>query len=115
MNKKGFTLAELLAVVAILSIIVLVAVLTFNKYVLSSEDKYYKTLENTVKTAGMEYMNENSVFLPKKINHYSTISMLPENSDRIIENLTDSEGNKCTRADVVVKKIKKEITNMKLV
>ena len=106
MNQKGFTLAELLAVLAILAIIILVAVPSFNKYVINSEEKYYKTLESTVRTAGMEYMSENSVFLPQKINHYSTISMLPENSDGIIESLTDSEGNECTRADVVVKKNK---------
>ena len=53
MNKKGFTLVELLAVIAILSIIVLVAVPTFNKYVIKSKNQYYKTLEKSIKTAGV--------------------------------------------------------------
>ena len=106
MNKKGFTLAELLAVVAILAIIILVAVPTFNKYVFNSKEEYYKTLESSVRTAGMEYMSENSMFLPQQIGYYSTVSKETLFASGIIEKVTDSEGNECERVDVVVKKNK---------
>lgn len=106
MNKKGFTLAELLAVVAILAIIVLVAVPTFNKYILNSKDEYYLTLEKSVRTAGMEYMSENAMFLPQQIGYYSTISKQTLLASGIIENVTDSEGKECERVDVIVKKNK---------
>ena len=106
MNKKGFILSELLAVVAILAIIVLVAVPTFNKYVFNTKDKYYSTLESSVKTAGMEFMSENAMFLPQKTGYYSTVGKDTLLNSGIIENVTDSDGKQCEKVDVVVRKIK---------
>ena len=104
MNRKGFTLSELLAVIAILAIIVLVAVPTFNKYVINSENEYYKNLENTVKVAGMEFFDENSAYLPKDIGSYYTINQDILYKSGVIENVTDSEGNLCKKVDVYVRK-----------
>ena len=106
MNKRAFTLTEVLTVIVILTIVVLVAVPTFNKYVINFEDNYYENLKNNVKYAGMEYFNENPVLLPDKAGFYSEVTKDTLLASGIIDNVTDSEGNPCERFDVIVKKNK---------
>ena len=42
MKKKGFTLVELLAVIIILSLVLVIAVPSVNKYIKQSKEKAYK-------------------------------------------------------------------------
>ena len=104
MNKKGFTLVELLAVIVILAVVITVAVPAFNKYILQSEKQYYNSLEKSVKTSGMEYFNENSVFFPKEVGEYAVVNKDELKGSGIIENITDSEGNPCQEVNVIVQK-----------
>jgi len=104
MNKKGFTLIELISIIVILSIIVLVAVPAFNKYIFKTEDNYYKTLSKSVKTAGMEYMSENSSFLPQEVGYVAKVDKNSLISSGVMEKITDSEGRECEEVKVLVEK-----------
>jgi len=51
MNKKGFTLVELLAVIIILGVISTVAVFSYNGFIQKSRNDAYKDNETTLKAA----------------------------------------------------------------
>ena len=57
MNKKsrGFTLVEMLAVIAIISVITLVATITYNKVRKNVINKQFDNLEALIETAGIKY------------------------------------------------------------
>ena len=48
MNKKGFTLIELIGVIALLSIIVSLATYSLTKYLIQGREKSFKILVNTL-------------------------------------------------------------------
>lgn len=77
MNKRGFTLVELLAVIMILGILSLVAVPTVVKTVKKSREQAYNTMISNIKVAMQNWKVDNKSLLPKageKI--YLTISQL---------------------------------------
>ena len=101
MNKKGFTLTELLAVVTILGIVSLIgAVLVFaikHKF----DNNYYKMLTNNVSAAAKDYgsdhrgdMNSEGV----KID----ISTIVKNG--YISKILDKDSNECTGYVLIKKK-----------
>ena len=65
MNRKGFTLIEVLGTLTILGIISVVAVPMVNKYLMQSKDKTYDNYVNTLYNATRNYYEKNSMFLPK--------------------------------------------------
>ena len=66
MKKKGFTLLELLAVIVILSLILVIAVPSVNKYIKQSKEKAYNTQISTIIEAAQAYASANSGLLPRK-------------------------------------------------
>ena len=77
MNKKAFTLVELIGVLVILSVLVLVAVPAVLKIIKNSKQKTYDTNISMIKTAMQDWKYDNSNMLPgvgEKI--YLTISQL---------------------------------------
>ncbi len=66
MKKKGFTLVELLAVIVILSLILVIAVPSVNKYIKQSKEKAYNTQISTIIEAVQAYASANSGLLPRK-------------------------------------------------
>lgn len=56
MNKKGFTLVELLAVIAILGIIASIAIVSYNAIVENTRNKSYKNYESSMKSSAMLYI-----------------------------------------------------------
>lgn len=62
--KKGFTLVELLAVLVILSLILVIAVPSVNKYLRQSKEKAYDVQLNTVISAAQTYASMNPGLLP---------------------------------------------------
>lgn len=77
MNKKAFTLVELIGVLVILSVLALVSVPAVLKIIKNSKQKVYDTNITMIKTAMQDWKNNNSTMLPtvgEKI--YLTISQL---------------------------------------
>ena len=66
MKKKGFTLVELLAVIVILSLILVIAVPSVNRYIKQSKEKAYNTQISTIIEAAQAYASANSSLLPSK-------------------------------------------------
>ena len=66
MKKKGFTLVELLAVIVILSLILVIAVPSVNRYIKQSKEKAYNTQTSTIIEAAQAYASANSGLLPRK-------------------------------------------------
>ena len=66
MKKKGFTLVELLAVIIILSLVLVIAVPSVNRYIKQSKEKAYNTQISTIIEAAQAYASANSGLLPRK-------------------------------------------------
>lgn len=67
MNKKGFTLVEMLIVITLISIIALMAIPIMTNYIKKGEDNKYKTFENDIFMATEAY-------LQKYIDNYPQLS-----------------------------------------
>jgi prepilin-type N-terminal cleavage/methylation domain-containing protein len=67
LNKKGFTLIEILAVIVILSIIAVIATTTVTRLINKTSNNIFTTNENSLEPAAESYYNENLTLLPKFI------------------------------------------------
>ena len=65
MNKKGFTLVELLAVIIILGIISGIAIGGTTLYLNKTRDKSYEAMEQTLYNAAQNYIIEKGVVVPE--------------------------------------------------
>ena len=68
MKKKGFTLVELLAVIIILSLVLVIAVPSVNKYIKQSKEKAYDAQISTIIEAAQAYASTNPELLPNREN-----------------------------------------------
>ena len=105
-NKKniGFTIIELLAAVVIVGIIVSLAVIVINKYILQGHDAVDSQLEKQLILATKSYYTDNK---NKFITNNDTVvvwytTLRAENY--MTNDLVDSKGNSCAKSYVVVKK-----------
>lgn len=57
--KKGFTIVELLAVIAIIGVLLILVIPTVNRFILNTEEKGYKIQINAIKDAGINFTLEN--------------------------------------------------------
>lgn len=88
-NQKGFTLTEILAVIAILGVILAIAVPSYNSLSKKFEKAYYEKLEGSVLAAAKAYYKENAESRPAELLYSSvvTFSDLKEN-----KNIDDIKG-----------------------
>ena len=97
MNRKGFTLVELLATITILGLIVLIVVPAVSKNVTKSKEKSYENLEKNIITVTKRYLLENSNLLPdenetiKKIELEFLINENLFDTDKLINPLTNEK------------------------
>lgn len=64
MNKKGFTLVELLAVIVIIGLLSGIAVVAYNTFIDNARERVYKTYEDTMKAEAEMYLIDNSSMIP---------------------------------------------------
>lgn len=93
LNQKGFTMVEILVAFVILAIIAAIAIPVGSNLVKNTTKQYYKTLEDSVKTAGMDYYSDYRSERP--LINYATSeitldSLLEKN---YIKDVVDSKGN----------------------
>ena len=74
MNRKGFTLVELLAVIVIIAIIGGIGFISINYLFGVSEEEFYENLENNIMLAGSEYFLDHRRELPVG-NYMSEVSI----------------------------------------
>ena len=58
MNKKGFALIELLAVIVILGLFIAILFPAISKYIIQTKDETYSMYENDMKTSAKNMMTE---------------------------------------------------------
>ena len=78
-NLKGFTLTELLVVVAILGILAAVGIVSYNGYVSSAQRKSAENLMQQISLAQSEFLSDNGIYY----------SVTETNCDPTTETLTD--------------------------
>ena len=78
MNKKGFTLIELIATIALLSIIAIIAFVSINKVIKESKVKNCESLISNLRTAARDYVSDNryeSSFIDSAKNNLSKVDV----------------------------------------
>ncbi len=74
-NKRGFTLVELLAVITIIGIISLIAIPTVTKVVQNASDQVFNSNETLLATAAENYYKMNTSLLPYDVSDITGISL----------------------------------------
>lgn len=72
-KKKGFTVVELLATLAILSMLLVIAVPSFLGVYNKFSNNYYKTVEGNVKVASSDYFTDNKKLIPMYVGEISQV------------------------------------------
>ncbi|MGN0992504.1 MAG: type II secretion system protein [Bacilli bacterium] len=102
-NKKGFTMIEILVVVAILSVLSVVVIGLITHYINKGKNEYDNSLENQFLLAGKDYYSNYPNELPKKTGESNFVSLAELKSLNIVKNdFVDSDNNKCSNADSLV-------------
>ena len=65
MNKKGFTMIELLATITLMGIIATMAVVSYTKYVNTTKKALYRDYEKSLEVAATDYFLNHTGLLPK--------------------------------------------------
>ena len=101
MNKKGFTLVELLAVIIILAVILTIILPSVSKTLKKSKNTIYDIQINDILKSTYDYSLKNLKLLPESGKTYITLNELKKNG--FIENdLKDPKTNKYFNNDLVV-------------
>ena len=106
-SKKGFTIIELLAAVVIVGIIISLAIIAINKYILQGRNAVDNQLEKQLILASKNYFNDNKtkfINIDEKgvVVWYTTLKA----ENYMSNDLVDSNGNSCAKSYVVVSKDK---------
>ena len=104
-SKKGFTIIELLAAVVIVGIIISLAVVVINKYILQGRNTVDSQLEKQLILAAKSYYTDNKAkFITDNDNGVVVWYTTLKAENYMTNDLVDSDGNSCAKSYVVVKK-----------
>ena len=105
-KNKGFTLTEILAVIALLSMLAVLVTVGIMKYFNSGKQEYNNKLKNQLVLASKTYFAEHKEELPTTANGkgyaYVTLPAMQSNN-YIAKSFVDSEGRECSPSYVYVK------------
>ena len=107
MNKKGFSLVELLAVLIVLGIIMTIVTTTILKEVNSSKEKLNQSQIEIIKNAAIEYANKKGYFKQQNKTYDVTIEELKE--ENLLENTIINSLDKKKKYNVKLKVKNKKI------
>ena len=99
MNKRGFTLIEILAVLLIMAFIGGIGVIGFKSFSKTAEERYYETLESNILLAGNDYYTDHRGELPTESN-YSEVTLANLIEAKYVEPIKDASGKYCTEGVV---------------
>ena len=111
MKKKGFTLVELLAVIIILSLVLVIAVPSVNKYIKQSKEKAYDTQISTIIEAAQAYASTNPELLPNRENISVKVTLGQLKSAGLIKEEVKNPNDDKYFDDALTIKIKKNKEN----
>ena len=99
LNRKAYTLIEILAVVVILGILLLIAVPAINKQLNKFREDYYIKLEKSVVSAGKDYITEKRYSKPNQLLYSRIVKVDDLEDEGFIEEVKDYLGEKCDSTD----------------
>ena len=99
MQKKGFTLVELLVTIVIIALLGGVGVIGFSNLLGGGVNQYYRTLESSILLAGNDYFLDHRDELPDE-SSLSEVSLTDLIEGKYIEPVKDSKGNLCSNGKV---------------
>ena len=67
LNKKGFSMVEIIATVAILGVISTIAVFSVTNIIERGKQEHYESTEKTIKMSAESYVQANRKYLPKNV------------------------------------------------
>lgn len=103
LNKKGFSLVELLAAIVILAIMITLATVAYSRYRQHAKQQAYDTLAKTASEAAAQYVMDN----PEKVIWDVSFKRLYE--DGYMSSLSDPGiKNKQCKGDVVLRTMREE-------
>ncbi len=101
MNKKGFTLVEVIVTIVIIALISGIGIIAYQSFFGTGEEKYYNALENDILLAGNDYFVDHRDDLPTG-NRVSEVELSTLVNAKYLESVKDSKGNTCTNGKVYV-------------
>ena len=113
MNKKGFTLIEVLAVIIIIGIIAIISIPTVSQYIKNAENTTYKSYENSMKEATKNRItkclvdNDSSCVLPEDINEKRQIYLTELIDNGFLDEMKNPETKELCETDVSYVEVKK--------
>jgi prepilin-type N-terminal cleavage/methylation domain-containing protein len=103
-NRKGFTLVELLAVIVILAVILVIAIPNVIKVIDKAKLDTYKRNEDMLISATQKYMASNGIALAN-VGDTTTINYSQLQDDKLIDKITDQTSNiECNKSNVKITK-----------
>ncbi len=114
LNKKAFTLVEILAVVAILAILATLVIPSVTKYLKGGKEDYDENLKKQLILVAKNYYAENRDRLPKKDGSISSYVTLKEliSLKYTSKDFIDSKGNNCNNDTYVTARLNLESDNI---
>ena len=94
-NKKGFTLVEILATIVILGLLVTLGYISVRAILDRGNDSYYKTQEDMLILAGKNYFADYRSKLPKEIGETAYVTLKTLIDENYIEPIKDKNKNDC--------------------
>ena len=102
LNKKGFSMVELLAVIVILGILGTIAIVSISAILNRAEKNHYATQEKNMIMAAESYAQDNRNVLPKEIGDTRTITLQELQNRKYIGTVVDRSKNDCTTGEVTI-------------
>ena len=106
MNKKGFTLVELLVTILIIAMISGLCVVTYNHLLNHSNPLFYQALEENIELAANDYILDHREKKPIG-NELKEINLGDLENGKYVEKVIDIDGKKCNGKIIVFKENKK--------
>ncbi|MDO4995751.1 MAG: type II secretion system protein [Bacilli bacterium] len=107
-NKKAFTMVELLAVIVILGILSIISVTAVQGIIAKAKERYYKSQEESMVMAAQSFLKNNQKQQPKVSGQTKTIKLETLLSNKYIDKVVDYKKETCSGAESYVKAFKYE-------
>ena len=107
MNKRAFTLLELLATIIILGLLTTIVIAGILPLLNRGNDEYYQSQEDMIVLAAKDYFTDYRSKLPKEIGETSEVTVKELIEEKYIDPVKDRNNKDCNYEDskVVVQKI----------
>ena len=96
MNKKGYTLVELMATIVIIALVSSIAVVSYNTFIKQTTTRVYETYMDTVHDEMAMYLSKNTVEIP---NNGATKTFYLNNMNFTEIRNPDNTSDKCKSSD----------------